>query len=433
MMILTQKIRIFPSKEQEYILWALSEKCRLLYNFALAERIENWHQNKDKSKQERHYIGYLDQSRGLPSLKEKYPEYKWVYSKVLQTILKKLDSNYKSFYALCKKGDKDARPPRFRGKKHFTTLCYNQSGFKLQENKLTFSHKYPSKTVLEFTFPSHLIPEGRVKQVEIFFVNKNWFVSFSYEVEVPKYSDNQFYQAFDLGINQIVGINLFGKSVQFTNKRADLYWKKKIEEVQSKRDHCKKYSNKWHWYNEKWKKMIRKRSYQLRDFQHWLSKQIVSNTKANTIVVGKLQIKKMAQKKKRTGNAKKNKINKTLNHSVQNTGYMSRFVEFLTYKAEKIGKRVIRIDESKTTKACCKCGKLKKILVFERTIICDCGNHIDRDLNSAINIMTRFLVSKHKYEYLSHKSSVNEESFLTQWNGFLRHTDQPVLEVVVHS
>ncbi|MBY9007417.1 MAG: helix-turn-helix domain-containing protein [Candidatus Lokiarchaeota archaeon] len=26
--------------------WVLSEKCRLLYNFALAERIENWHQNK---------------------------------------------------------------------------------------------------------------------------------------------------------------------------------------------------------------------------------------------------------------------------------------------------------------------------------------------------------------------------------------------------
>ena len=194
-MKLAQKIRIFPSKEQEHVLWTLSEKCRLLYNFALAERIENWQQNKDKPKEERHYIGYLDQSRTLPSLKEKYPEYKWVYSKVLQTTLKKLDSNYKSFFALWKKGDKTAKPPRFRGKKHFITLCYNQSGFKLQENLITFSHRHPSKTVLEFEFPPHLIPEGRIKQVEIFFDNNQWFVSISYEVEVPEYNDNHFYQA----------------------------------------------------------------------------------------------------------------------------------------------------------------------------------------------------------------------------------------------
>ncbi|MBY9005181.1 MAG: helix-turn-helix domain-containing protein, partial [Candidatus Lokiarchaeota archaeon] len=44
-MKLTQKIRIIPSKEQKHVLWILSEKYRLLYNFALAERIENCQQN----------------------------------------------------------------------------------------------------------------------------------------------------------------------------------------------------------------------------------------------------------------------------------------------------------------------------------------------------------------------------------------------------
>ncbi|MBY9005927.1 MAG: transposase, partial [Candidatus Lokiarchaeota archaeon] len=140
---------------------------------------------------------------------------------------------------------------------------------------------------------------------------------------------------------------------------------------------------------------------------HWLSNQITSNTKANTIIVGKLKVKQMAQKKKGTGNAKKNKIYKTLNHSIQNTGYLSRFVEFLTYKAEKIGKRVIRIDESKTTQVCCKCGKVKKRPIFERIINCDCGNRIDRDLNSATNIMISFLSTKYNYEFLSHQSSVD--------------------------
>ena len=91
----------------------------------------------------------------------------------------------------------------------------------------------------------------------------------------------------------MVGVNIFGKSIQFRNRRADLYWKKKIEQIQSKRDHCKKYSKKWNWYHLKLCKMMRKCAYQLRNYQHWLSKHIISHTKSNTIIVGKLKIKEM--------------------------------------------------------------------------------------------------------------------------------------------
>ena len=41
-MILTKQIRIFPTEEQERILWILSNKCRLFYNFALKERLDNY-------------------------------------------------------------------------------------------------------------------------------------------------------------------------------------------------------------------------------------------------------------------------------------------------------------------------------------------------------------------------------------------------------
>ena len=79
---------------------------------------------------------YIKQQNDLPATKKKYPEYKWVYSKVLQGTLRKLDEAYKSFFALWKKGDKDARPPRFKGKAYFTTMCYNQSGFKIEGNTI---------------------------------------------------------------------------------------------------------------------------------------------------------------------------------------------------------------------------------------------------------------------------------------------------------
>ena len=419
MMFLTQKIRIYPTPEQTQVLWILSEKCRLIYNFALRERMDNFVAIKDKPKEETIYINYQCQQNQLPSLKKEYPEYQWVYSKVLQSTLKKLDANFKSFFALLKNGHVDARIPKFKGKKHFTTLCYNQSGFKLKGNQISFSHKHPSKTLLTFQLGYTVPVDSTLKQVEIYLDSfKRWFVSIIYKIKEKEYVDNCKYQAIDLGISNIVSaVNLDSKFIQIKNRRADLFWKKKLEEVQSKRDHCKKYSKKWKRYNHKFVFMKRKWSYQMKDFQHKISKQIVENTKANTIIVGDLNVKHMARKKKNTKSPRMNKINKTLNHSMQNTGSMGRFIQFLTYKAKKIGKRIIKIDESYTTQVCCSCGLKKKRSLSERHIFCTCGNQIDRDLNSSVNIMKKFLYLKQS-ESLLHQPSVYEESFLRKWNGF---------------
>jgi putative transposase len=58
-----------------------------------------------------------------------------VYSKVLQSVLKRLDANYKSFFSLKKNGDETAKPPKFRGKGYFFTMTYNQSGFEITDSK----------------------------------------------------------------------------------------------------------------------------------------------------------------------------------------------------------------------------------------------------------------------------------------------------------
>jgi putative transposase len=96
--MLTHKIRIVPTPQQEQLLWILSEKCRLIYNFALAESRQNWERNRTRPKAEQNYITYTMQQNALPRLKDQFPKYKWVYSKVLQMTLQKLDRDYKSFY-----------------------------------------------------------------------------------------------------------------------------------------------------------------------------------------------------------------------------------------------------------------------------------------------------------------------------------------------
>ena len=64
------------------------------------------------------------------------------------------------------------------------------------------------------------------------------------------------------------------------------------------------------------------------------------------------------------------------------------FTDFLTYKMERAGKKLIRIDRwYHSSKTCSSCGKVKEDLqLSDRIYECVCGNRMDRDENAAINI-----------------------------------------------
>jgi putative transposase len=108
----------------------------------------------------------------------------------------------------------------------------------------------------------------------------------------------------------------------------------------------------------------------------------VDNTKANTLIIGSLDVKSMAKSGHST---------RSLNRSVQNAGYLARSAGLLAYKSRLAGKSVIGISEANTSRMCCACGKQHEMPLSRRTMECDCGNSIDRDRNSAVNIMIRFL------------------------------------------
>jgi putative transposase len=388
-MHLTKKVKIYPTEQQLDILWKLSDQCTFLYNQALEERKRIWSTEKRSVK-------YEEQATNLLHiLKDSNSNLKIVYSKTLQTILKKLDSNYKSFFALWKNGDKNARPPKFQSRKFFHCIPYNQSGFKIYRNYMVFSHKV-NKTELVFDIGEKV---ENIKQVEIynddpFKAKGDFYISITYEIQTPSYSDNRLYQAIDAGITKIVtAINNSGKFFEIKTPRIDKYWQPRIDSLKSRRDHCigikkgSKKSRRWLQLHKNYKRMEKKKSNQLRDFQHKLSRKMVDNTKANTIIIGDLKVKKMAKSKKQKGKRKK-----TLNRSTQNQGYLSRFINFLSYKAELIGKKVVKIDEAYTSQKCCVCGEIHLMPLSERVMSCNCGNTIDRDRNSSINIMVNFLL-----------------------------------------
>jgi transposase len=104
-----------------------------------------------------------------------------------------------------------------------------------------------------------------------------------------------------------------------------------------------------------------------------------------------------------------------------NLDTLGQFAQFLTYKEEEVGNKVIRIEYSHTSQQCYRCGKRIKRTFSECFITCDCGNCIDRDLNSAIIILESFINKKQHFDFLSHQPSMTEESFRER-GDLLRNT-----------
>jgi putative transposase len=108
--------------------------------------------------------------------------------------------------------------------------------------------------------------------------------------------------------------------------------------------------------------MDRKKANRVKYFKHKLSKTMVDNAKATTIIVGDLSVQQIAQPKvKASKKEKKTKLTKGQNRCTPGLGNLGRFVQFLTYKTEIVGKSVIRIDEKYT---------LRNIVIVGKSMIC---------------------------------------------------------------
>ena len=69
-----------------------------------------------------------------------------------------------------------------------------------------------------------------------------------------------------------------------------------------------------------------------------------------------------------------------------------RFVSMLDYTCRHAGKEVQRLDERYTSQDCSRCGIRQDMPRWKRRYRCgDCGLVMDRDQNSAVNILQRFL------------------------------------------
>jgi putative transposase len=383
----TYQIRLFPSKEQINQLQKLSDIRKDIWNKLLDIQQQSYETNKT-------IFNKFDLNNMLPELKEQFSDWKKLNSKATQTISTELYGSYRSFLNLIKK-DKSARPPRKIENNNYHSICWNQSGWIIKNNNIIIINK------ISFKYKSNLnLNELNIKEIRIKFIRNKWLCDIVIDDSI-KYKDeiliNTRVLAIDLGLDKLChGIDNKGNEVIIKNKSKKInnYYQKQIAKIQNKRSKTIKGSNRNLLLKRTLNKCYYKKNQQINQTLHIQSKKLV-NMNYNTIVIGDLNVKKLML----SDGVNENK--KTIRKSFHKSN-INMFLEFLKYKCQTNNTNLTKIDEKWTTQLNCLTGKLfkNKIELKDRKVQLSDTIIIDRDLNSAINILHRW--------FENHFASMNE-------------------------
>jgi putative transposase len=355
------KVRLYPTPEQKTLLAQSFGCARWWWNYGLNKSIETY---KETGK-------VLNQSALnalLPGLK-KAEETIWLgecYSQVLQAVTLNLTVAYRNFFA------KRAKFPRFKSKHGKQSIQYPQKvkvldgAVKLPGNIGTVGAKI------------HRHIEGKIKTVTVSQTpSGKYFASIlsEFEGDEPKTSTEGSFVGIDLGLTHFAIVSNGSKVSKYDNPKHLAKHEKNLKRKQQKLAKKQKGSNSRH----KYRKVVAKVHERLRnsrqDFLHKLSRKLVNENQV--VVVENLHVKGMVR-------------NHKLAKAISDAGW-GTFTNFLSYKLEQKGGRLIEIDRwFPSSKLCSNCYyQIDELPLKVREWTCPhCGTHHDRDGNAATNIRT---------------------------------------------
>jgi putative transposase len=354
----TYKYRVFPTKRQRAILKKTLEECCWLYNHFLEERKNVWKKNKKS-------LNYHSQAVSIPKLKKERQTLKSVHSQTLQNVAVRIDLAFKAFFRRVKAGEKPGYP-RFKGKGWYDSFTYPQTGFKINKEKLELSKIGSVKIKLHRPVPK-IIRTCTIRRQ-----NNKWYVCFSCEVNPKLLKKSKKVIGIDVGIESFATFST-GEKIENphffkTEQKALAKTQRKLSKL-GKQDPLRK----------KTKKVISRIHERIanrrNNFCHQISRKLVNCF--GIICIEDLSINKMRENNFRS-----------INRNIGDVAW-GQFVQYLAYKAERAGRQLVRVNPAYTTQTCSKCGYREVKKLSDRTYHCpDCGLKIDRDHNSAINILT---------------------------------------------
>nr|WP_041220756.1 RNA-guided endonuclease TnpB family protein [Deinococcus geothermalis] len=364
----TFRYRLRPTKAQEATLTEQLQLCRNLYNAALQER-------RDAYRKAGKTVTAYDQMKYLTEIKEALPEYKSVYSQVLQDVLKRLEKAFGAFFRRVKAGQTPGYP-RFKGAGWYDSICYPQSGFSVSGKTAFFSK------IGNIRIRLHRPLEGKLKTATITRDCGEWYVSYVCEVEAQPLPKTGSSVGVDVGTTWFC-ITSDGEFVE--NPRHFQRSMKALRVKQRSLSRKKRGSNRRKKAKEAVARLHRKVKRQRLDFHHKIAAKLI---RENDLVAHEdLNVSGMGR-----GN---------LARSIHDVGW-GQFFSLLSFKAASAGRTVIAVDPRYTSQACHKCGHTcRENRIGQAKFKCvNCGHTANADHNAALNILARALPSVQNAEVM---------------------------------
>lgn len=366
-MMISRKVRLKPTPEQEALFWLSAGVARWTYNWTLSRHYEN---RETGGK----FLSDSDLRKEITILK-KEEDFIWigdVSNDVAKQAVKDACDAYKRFF----KGT--TRFPRYKSKKRTTPSFFNDS-FKIKI--------YPNKQVLlarigRVKTSEQIDPKTKYYNPRIKFDGKYWYLTLSFEEPLRETHLTKEVIGVDLGIKELA---VCSNGLSYANINKTLRVKKLEKRLRRlQRRISRKYQK-----NKggipfvktcniiKLEKNARHLHRQLSNIRlnhlHQVTTELVK-TKPAKVVMEDLNVRGMMK-------------NKHLAKQISRQNF-SKFLITMEYKCQRYGiefEKVPRFFPS--SKTCSNCGYIKKELKLDdRVYKCECGLEIDRDLNAAINL-----------------------------------------------
>lgn len=372
-MIKSYKIRLYPTKEQEALMWKHIGACRYIWNYMLAYQREQY-ANGEK------HLSAFDMIKLLTPLK-KDGEHEWlceVSNMSLVAVCRDLDKAYKGFFK------KTAHFPKFNSRKRSKKTYPVRANIWFSDELVYIEKVGKIKYKTDFD-----LPQGRgckFTNPRISNVNGKWMLSFGMECEnqAPVLTDVS--MGIDLGVKDLAIAEFNGTKITYRNINKT----SKMKRLEKQRRHLERSISRKYERNrcgntfvktnnimrseERLRKMYARMTNIRTNYIHQTTHDLVSLL-PKRVVMEDLNV---------TGMMK----NRHLSKAIQEQCF-GEFIRQMQYKCEWNGIEFVQVDRFyPSSKTCSCCGAIKHDLrLKDRVYVCaECGAEIDRDYNAAINL-----------------------------------------------
>ena len=376
-MIKSFKLRLYPTAEQEALMWKHVGSCRYIWNYMLDL------QQKQYERGEKH-LSAFDMINLLKPMKKK-DGLEWLnecsaFSYI--TVCRDLDEAYSRFFK------KVSGFPKFKSRKR------SKSNFPIRAQRLYFKDKKLVKVEkigvvryrADLEFP---IGKGSAKFTNARISNKNgkWMLTFGMECEnqAPILTDMP--MGIDLGVKDLAVVAFGEERIVFgnINKSAKVRsLNKRIQHLQraiSRKYEANRIGRKYIKTNNilkaeaKLRKLHARKANIQQNYLHQTTHKLISLLPYR-VTMEDLNVRGMMK-------------NKHLSKAIWEQSFYE-FIRQMQYKCEWNGIEFVQVGRFfPSSKTCSCCGNIKHDLrLRDRTYVCEaCGAVIDRDYNAAINLM----------------------------------------------